>query len=354
VKKFIVVLLILLAAGLTGFKLYSNKLVIEAKTNMKGDVDIFPVYAAEAALHPYSESVVFSGVLKADEEVSVYSEKMGTVTKKYKKAGDTVSKGELIALVDNSLEQELLQIAKLNLETAKTELDRAKKLLDSNAIAPTRYESTLVAYRQAQSSVADISKQVEKSYIRSPLTGVIDNDYFEEGAFFGVGTPVADIVSTAGLKMTARISEEEVIKLKIGDKAEMYADVLPGLKFTGKISRIGTNANKSFNYTVEIAVDNPAVLYKTSAVKPGMYAKGVVQTYEASILMVPKSAVLTEAGADLLMLLEDNKAASRPVKTGRRDDNFIEITSGLTAGEVVISSGQINLRDGTPARRVTE
>jgi RND family efflux transporter MFP subunit len=354
VKKIIAILLILLAAGLTGSKLYSNKRTIEEKSNLKGDVDSFPVYAAAADMIPYSESIIFDGVLKADEEVSIHSEKIGSVVKKYKKAGDAVSKGELIALVDNSLEKELLRIAELNLETAARELARSKKLLETNAISPSKYESVLVAYRQAETATADIKKQVERSYIRSPLTGVIDNDYFEEGALLSLGSPVADIVSTVGLKMTAKVSEEEVIKLKIGDRAEMYADVLPDIKFSGRVSRIGTNANRSFNYTVEITVDNPSALYKKGAVKPGMYAKATIKTYDAKLLMVPVSALVTEAGETKLFLLEGDKALLRPIQAGRRSDLFVEILSGIKAGDMVITSGQINLKDGSLAYRVTE
>jgi RND family efflux transporter MFP subunit len=354
VKKVAAVLLVLLAIGLTGSKLYSNKLIITEKSMLKGDIDSFPVYADEAASRTYSENVIFDGVLKADEEVSVHSEMAGTVANKYKKAGDKVSKGELIALVDNSLEKELLRIAELNLATAAKELERAKNLLDSSAISPAKYESTLVAYRQAQTSVTNLKKQVERSYIRSPLAGVIDTDYFEAGALLNVGSQVADIVSTAGLKMVAKVSEEEVIKLKIGDRAEMYADVLPNLKFSGKISRIGTNANRSFNYTVEIAVDNPSALYKNGGIRPGMYVKAAIKSYENKLFMVPKSALVNDAGESVVFVLEGEKALLRPVKTGRRDDLFVEITNGLKAGDIVITSGQINLKDGTLVHRVTE
>ncbi|MDR2105546.1 MAG: efflux RND transporter periplasmic adaptor subunit [Deferribacteraceae bacterium] len=354
-KKIVaVILFILLCAGLTGSKLYTNKLIIEEKTNLKGDVESFPVYAQEAALRLYSENIIFDGVLKADEEVSIHSEKMGIVVKKYKKAGDAVKKGDLIALIDNSLEKELLRISELNLKTAGNELERAKKLLSAGSISPAKYEAALVAYHQAQASTAELKKQVERSYIRSPLNGVIDADYFEEGALLNIGSPAADIVSTAGLKMLAKVSEEEVIKLKIGDRVEMYADVLPNLRFSGKISRIGTNANTSFNYTIEISVDNPSELYKKGGIKPGMYAKAAIKTYEANHLMVSKSALVNQAGENIVYILEGDKAISRSVQTGRRDDLFVEITGGLDMGELVITSGQINLKDGINAHRATQ
>jgi RND family efflux transporter MFP subunit len=353
VKKFAAILLVLLAIALTGSKLYSNKQMIEKRSNLKGDVDSFPVYAEEAEFRPYTESIIFDGVLKADGEISIYSEKMGVVVKKYKKAGDYLLKGDLIALVDNSLEQELQRIYALNLETAAKELERAKKLFDSSAISLAKYESALVAYRQAQTAAADIKKQVEISYIRSPLSGVIDSDYFEEGSLLSVGSHVADIVSVTGLKMTAKVSEEEVIKLKLGDMAEMYAEVLPELKFIGKISRISTNANRSFNYIVEITVDNPAALYKKGVIKPGMYARANVKTYETKLLMVPKSALITDSRESKIFLLEGEKAFLRSVDTGKRDDLFVEITGGLKPGEMVVTSGHINLKDGTSAYRVT-
>ena len=140
------------------------------------------------------------------------------------------------------------------------------------------------------------------------------------------------------------VPERELNKLKVGQLATLSVDAMPGESYTGRIKRISPivdRATGTFKVTVEVR-DNSRTL------KPGMFGRiRIIYDTHTGVLLVPKEAVVVEDDVASVFLVSDSLAIRSNVKTGYSDVKFIEIVSGLSAGDVIITTGQNNLRDSS-------
>ncbi len=168
----------------------------------------------------------------------------------------------------------------------------------------------------------------------------------EVGAYVAPGTQLFELVDISKLKLKVNVNENQVANIKIGDKVNIKSNVFPDDKFAGKISFIAAKADGSLNFPIEIDVTNNV----KSSLKAGMYGTAVFEfPKQAATILVPRTAFVGSVSSNQIFILDKakNVAKIRKVVAGRILGDQVEIISGLTEGETVITSGQINLVDGT-------
>ncbi|MDR2774904.1 MAG: efflux RND transporter periplasmic adaptor subunit [Tannerella sp.] len=334
--------------GLASWKLVYNKKEMDTVARRSLEINpVIPVRVSEARNMDMNNSIVVDGRIKARNEVTLYSKVQGIVLKKYKKAGDAVSKGMVIAQVENSVAGELLGLAEQNLANAAKDVERYKKLAEAGAVTQREYEAILVTCREAQRNVTELKELLANTTLVSPINGILETDYFEEGTLLGIGAQVADFIDPSGLKLVVNLTEKEVYKIKKGDKATVSCDILPDEEFTGTVDVIGSKGNDRLSYPAEILISSK----NTDRLKPGIYASANFipngRTTDNS-LVVNRKAIIESLKTPEVYVVKDNKAVKQKIFIGKIFDNFVEVTSGLNPGDAVVVAGQINLTDGKP------
>jgi len=182
--------------------------------------------------------------------------------------------------------------------------------------------------------------------VKAPISGFINKKYIEPGSIL-TGMPATalfDIVNVSKLKLVVTVNENQVASLKTGDHINVTASVYPDKNFSGKITFIAAKADESLNFPVEIEITNNV----NNDLKAGMYgtANFASKQQKQNLMVVPRNAFVGSVSSNQIFVVEKGIAKLRKVTAGRILGDKVEIINGLTDGETVIVTGQINLQDG--------
>jgi len=166
----------------------------------------------------------------------------------------------------------------------------------------------------------------------------------EKGSVVSIGTPMAEITDIASLKLVVNVPEKAVNQFRLGQTITVQTEVYPESKFQGKVSMVGAQGDEAHNYPVEITVQNTA----NNPLKAGMYGS-IANSNElkGESLAIPRQAIMGSAKEPQVYVVENGKAVLKSVMIGVATNEFYEITKGLKPGDQVVTSGQINLQNGT-------
>jgi len=159
------------------------------------------------------------------------------------------------------------------------------------------------------------------------------------------GTAIAVIVDISRLKVKLNVSEANVYRLKVGDKAVITTDAYPGVTFEGRITFISAAGDATHNYPVEITMDNS----KQHQLKAGTFAIAHIVIHDTRAqLYIPREALQGSTKDACIYAVENGKAVKKNIVVGTSKGNFLQVLSGLTEGDTIVTTGQINLADKKP------
>ncbi|MDR1202403.1 MAG: efflux RND transporter periplasmic adaptor subunit [Tannerellaceae bacterium] len=329
--------------GLIAWKLVENKQTIDRNTELSLTVNtVVPVTVEQPRYMDLSEKISVNGRIDSENEVVVYSQAQGIVVRKHKKAGDVVSRGTLIAQLENNVIQENLRLSELDFEKAKKDVERFQNLASIGAVTVRELEDAQIALRTIESRITDLQDQLNNTTIISPASGIINKDYFEEGTLISIGSSVVDIVDNKALRMYANVTEQEVLKLKPGIEATITTDVYSGSTFTGIIKAISPKSNDRYYYSVELKLNAPEL-------QPGMFATAIfnIDGNNRNTPVISREAIVGGMKDPHVFVVKEDKAYKIAVQVGISEGQYIEITDGISSDDTIVKSGQINLIDGT-------
>jgi len=366
----------------------------------RADAKAEPAAAIQVSTAPVVERSTNRGVevvgsLEAQDQVTVSSQASGNLESISVDLGSPVSRGQVIARIDqrelklkrDQAEAALHQAeAKLGitrdgkidpqkqpdvrqavagLERARYDLTAAKKLFDAGTIsnqqydvyqktvdqAEARYQASLENVRNFEGIIEEkraaldlTKKQLADSDIISPLSGVVKEKTASRGEYLQPGKPVVTIVQINPLRLRLEVPETFAASIAKGQVVTLKVDSFADREFKGVIKRINPSMDeKSRSLIAEAEVANPNAL-----LRPGMFARSqIVSNSKTMALMVPEKAVVSLAGVTKIFILEGSIAVERIVKLGARDGSLVEILEGVKSGERVITSNAEQLHDGS-------
>jgi HlyD family secretion protein len=406
----------------------------------------------KAAKRTIIETVNASGKIYPEVEVKISPDISGEVTELNVEEGDSVKKGQILAriyadiyalqrdeaasrvnqssaTVDNS--QAALESLRANLELAQQTFDRYKKLYDDKVISKAeleQYETTLRSakanYTAAQQNIKSLkagvqstqvglsraNKDLSRTVLTAPMDGVISSLKIKKGErvagnSFNIGTEMMTVADMAVLEVRVDVGENDIVKINIGDSADVEVDAYNNRKFKGVVTKIASStktsaasltSNDVTNYEVRIRLDKSSyqdLAGKTFPFRPGMNASADIKTKRVdNVLAVPIGAVgarvkgsdknmadkqkeekekqgadadvTVEAGGGdeleevVFVLQKDGTVKKAVVKTGIQDINYIEVLSGINAGDEVVSAPynaiSKTLKDGAKVKVVAK
>lgn len=229
---------------------------------------------------------------------------------------------------------------------AKAQHERAVQSLRVAELG-SRQEDIAAAEAEVQRLEARAKRlrdDVQKTTIRSPVSGVITQRYAEVGQWLERGGKVADLVDLRLVLVRVPIHEKDISRVRVGDEATIVLDALPSQPFTGRVKHIIPQADAaSRTFPVKIEVANTP----DHALKAGMFARVRLRTGTARpSVFVPKDAVVRQPTGLVVFVVQDDTARLVPIKTGRTHDGLIEVLDGsLQPGDTVVVTGNETLRD---------
>ncbi|WP_421804616.1 efflux RND transporter periplasmic adaptor subunit [Flagellimonas sp.] len=289
------------------------------------------------------------GDVMTDQNVLVYPEMAGTLYRVYVKEGQRVSKGQLLASIDDGgLSSQLAQL-RTQAELAKTTFERQKRLWEQNIGSEIQYLQAKTQYEAQQSAVKQLESQVGKSSIRAPFSGIVDDIIKDQGTVVspGPGSEIFRIVNLSDMYIDVEVPESHLPNVTPGKEAEVYFPVL-GESITTKVRQTGNFINPSNrSFSAEIPVPN-----KTGNVKPNLTAKVKINDYtNENAILIPQSVVSENAEGEqyVYLIAEENGeviAKKSIITPGRTQGDYLEVLEGISSGSQVIVEGARRVRDG--------
>lgn len=340
------ILIAALFLGSITFLLLRNKATMEAKATQP--IVLIPTVTTQSVeAQNIAENLEVSGTIAAQNEVAVVSETQGRVLAVYAKLGDRVQTGTPLAKVDTALKYSAYLVAKSTFDKAKRDVERLTQLRKENNASESELEGAELNVQNARAQYIVSERQLRDAIITAPIAGTVVERSVSMGAMLTPGAPVATIVDVSTLKLRANMPEQEVLKLHVGDKVSVKADVYPDATFAGTVSFISIKGDAAHNYPIEVVLPNN----NKFPLKSGMNARMSRQTREErQALMIPRLAIVGSIKSPSVYVVETENgkvvARLKNIVLGVERGTNVEVVSGLQRGERVVVSGQNNARSG--------
>jgi membrane fusion protein (multidrug efflux system) len=345
-KKIIITGIILLVIILIIWKLASNKKELNARQTNTDTVAIaIPVRAVAAKTDTIKLNIQKTGNIFPFKEAKVLSTQSGIITKLYFELGSKVSQDKLLAVSDNSAAVIDLQKARMNVAKLSNDLETYRELLEGKATTAQKVKDLQQQYNDAVSQEKAVLRQINDANVLAPISGMILSKDVEAGVFVNAGAQLATIVNTDKVKVQVNLSENEIYRISQGQTVKISASVYPEHEFKGQVTFISPRADDSHNYMVEVTMTNT----EKFMLRPGTFVKtDFLGTTSREALVIPREAISGDLNDAAVFLVSNNQVKLKKIKTGQETNGSIEVISGLNQGDVVVVSGQINLKDGSP------
>ena len=289
------------------------------------------------------------GSVNTKENILVQPEFSGTLTALNVKAGQRVSKGQILGKVDDAGMSQQLASIENQYALAKTTFERQKNLWDKKIGSEIQFLQAQAQMISAQKSVAQMRAQVAKTVIRAPFSGTIDDVFVERGQVVAPSPQgLMRIVNLSNMYVSTTVPETYIGKLKVGTVVDVFLTSL-GKTYKGKVRQVANFINPSNrSFGIEVSVPNPDNL-----LRPNQVAKLKIIDYTVNnAIIVPTNVVQEDGEHNKFVFIVTNVTGKKGVakkvlvKVGKSSDNVTEILSGLSANDVIVTEGANNIADG--------
>ncbi len=302
---------------------------------------------------PLDVSIESVGTLIANESVTLRPEIAGRVTEIAFVEGSLLKKGDVLFRIDDRMAAAEVKQAEANLKLANLEYNRFSKLAKSGAATRRLFDQSQASLGVAQANLDLARAKLDYSTIRAPFDGLVGLRKVSPGDYVNLGQELASFVSYDPMKVDFTIPETRAGALKIGQTIEMSVEALPGKVFAGEVYALEPQVDVSGRaVALRARVDNP-----DSILKPGYFARVTLALEKKQdALIVPEGAIVPRGSVTYVYLVRgDNTVTMLPVSVGQRaSGGRVEVTQGLNAGDIVVVSGQIKLREGAAVKIVEQ
>ncbi|MFQ5675388.1 MAG: efflux RND transporter periplasmic adaptor subunit [bacterium] len=319
------------------------------------------VKTEEAQVRPLSMKSTYSGTIEPLERVRLSTKIMGWIEKIYFDEGESVEKGALLVkLRSEDLQakgaqaQAAINAAEVHFKNVETNLARIESLFEKKAATQKELDDARAAFASAKSGLEtarEMKKEVEYllryTALIAPFDGVVSRKMLEEGDLANPGQPILEVEDMSKAKIVAKVPESEVLTLEIGMPVTVFVQASSfgtnGNKRTYAIDKIVPSADAmSRQFDVHVLVDNP-----DGVLRSGMFARIAAGKAEEMTLLVPQAAVFSRGQLEGVFTVDaESKARLRWIRTGTRQNDWLEVLSGLNPGDRIIVEGVSQIMDG--------
>ena len=350
-KIVLFVIILLFIAGMAFYPAIKRKIKKEETSQGTTRPGLFGNRAARSLnvnakiIRPESltDYIQVTGNLIPDEQVDLTFEATGKIVNIFFKEGSTVSKGQLLAKVNDKPLQAELQKLEAQIPLAEDRVYRQKALLEKDAVSKETYEQVSTELEKLHADIDLAKSRIAQTELRAPFDGIIGLRQVSEGAYASPATVVASLTKIIPLKIEFSVPERYMNMIHSGTPIEfqMDKDIIYGASI----------------YAVDSRIEKDVLQLKARAVypnvngrlKPGRSVSVKIKSNELkNAIVVPNEAVIAEMGRDIAYIYSSGQAKVTELTKGIRTESNVQILDGITLGDTLIVSGIMQLRDGLP------
>jgi len=295
------------------------------------------------------------GSVSAVQGAVVSAELGGVVAEINFESGGVAKKGDVLMRLNSSAEEAQLHTAEADLELAKANLDRERDLAVRKVVSKQELDTAQSTFGQKQGAVDNMRAFITKKQIRAPFDGMLGIRQVNVGQMINSGQQVVQLTALDRVYVDFALPQQNLPQLAAGYEARVHADSLPGREFKGKVTAINSMVdNVTRNISLQATFDNP-----DHELHPGMFVKvEVILPNKSKTLVIPGSAVSYAPYGNSVFVIDNKKDPKTGkesqslrqafVRIGEARGDFVAVTEGLKAGDVVVSTGVFKLRNGMP------
>ncbi len=347
VKRFAIlaVFLIVLFGGIFGWRAFVAGKTQQAMAQAGQQRTSVSVAVVRSILWPAELQATAS--LQAVQGTLLIPQLAGMVTGIYFQSGDQVKKGQLLVQLNDATQRAQRENDASALTLAKIKLDQQRTLYKEHNTSQLDMQSAETAYTQAQAVLSSDNATIAMLQVRAPFGGHLGLRQVSLGQYVSLSTPVVDLQQWNPVYALFQVPQQELARLKTGQKVELTVAGIAGHSFVGTLSAIGAQVQSGTrNVQVQATFVNP-----DDAMRPGMYGEVTVRIGQPrQVLIVPDPAITYNTYGQYVYVLEQGKqglvANERNIQAGESRNGLTIVSRGLKAGERVVTAGQVKLRPG--------
>ncbi|EIJ42198.1 RND family efflux transporter, MFP subunit [Beggiatoa alba B18LD] len=347
----VIVISLLLFGSIFWFNNFKNQMIAEVMSNMPEPE--LPVEVIDVTSRTWRPAIQSIGYIEPSEGVDVTTSVAGMVEMVRFESGDRVTQGQVLVSLESNVERADLAAAQARLAEAKNTWTRNQKVYQRNLISADEVEKLEFAYKATLAEVASLQAKVDRLEVKAPFSGQMGIRKVQKGQYLQPSSVLAYLESNDEMRVRFIIPQKYLPHVSIGMPIELHTDVYSNQSFTGTLSAIEPSVDKDSGIIqLQARLPNPA-----QKLRSGMYATITIwQTEQANTIVVPQMAINFTLYGEMVYIVQkleepDKTGAKKPVlrvkqqsvSVGERRGDDAVILSGLQAGDMLVTSGQVRL-----------
>lgn len=304
-----------------------------------------PVEAETVQTMSVAREITAVGTLNSNESVVITAEIPGRIIEVSFEEGQKAARGQVLARLDRSILEAQRDRAEASLILSKANHDRAEILLRDEAISRREWDGARAQWSLDEANLRLAQAQLDKTVLRAPFDGLLGLRHVSAGEYVQPGHSIVTLDDTDPIKVDFKVPEIYSGKLRVGQAVQVQVDASPGRTFSGHVYAIAPKVDpQGRSLLVRAEVPN-----QDESLRPGMFAQvRLVLEKKPNALMIPEQALLSRGKERYVYKVVDGAVEEAVVISGLRQRGLVEITSGLSPGDTVITAGQMKVRPGAP------
>ena len=310
-----------------------------------GPARAMPVEAKPVTVGPVARRIEAVGSLRSDESVVIRPEIAGRIAQIRFAEGEAIERGAVLVILESSIQRAELAQAEAALALSQANYGRADELYRKRAGTKRALDEALARMRQDEARLQLARAVFSKTELRAPFSGVLGLRRVSVGGYVTPGQDIVNLENLNPIKLDFRVPEIFFSVVAPGQSVRVGVDAFPGRSFDGQVYAIDPQVDANGRALAARA----RIPNDDGSLRPGMFARiELVLERRAEAVLVPEEALVPRGDDQYVFRVVDGKAAFTRVVTGQRRAAMVEISEGLAAGDVVVTAGQMKIRDGMP------
>ncbi len=325
--------------------------------NQNKNIPLITTFKVKVAT--FTHFIELQGNVQTKQNGLIYPEMLGVLKSVFVKEGQEVTKGQVLATIDDGGMSEQLAQLNANAQLAKTTYERQKRLWNQKIGSEIQFLQAQTSYETQKSAVKQLKNQLEKATINAPFSGIIDNIFKEKGTVVapGAGSEIFRIINLSNMYIETDVPETYIGNVTENKAVEVSFPVL-GAIVHSKIRQVGNYINPN-NRSFKIEIGVPSLNGK---VKPNLTAKLKLNDYtNTNALLIPQSIISENAkGEQFIYIVKDKNENDEAIterliiETGKTQGDLIEVTKNLLAGAEIVMEGARSVTNGQVVKVITK
>mgnify|MGYP002477424482 CR=1 FL=1 len=345
------IIAILLFGSVIGFNMFKQQKIAEFMANMPEPE--FPVTVVDVDSVDWIPTIQAIGFIEPNQGVTLTTESNGVIDKIAFDSGETVKTGQKLILLDTEVEIANLNSSKARLPAAEAKYKRYKGLFKKGSVSKESYDTAEAEYFSLKSDIKSLEAEIDRREISAPFDGVVGIRNVFLGQYLQPGDDIVRLEDTSVMRLRFTVSQTDISRIYIDQEVNIKVDSYPADTFKGSISAIEP-AVDSQSGLIQVQADIPN---NGGKLRSGMFARAdiILPTIKDQIVLPQVAITFTLYGDNIYVLSEVDgvlRVKQHVVKVGERRDDVAHILSGVSAGDKIVTSGQVRLSNDAKVKVV--